>query len=241
MQIINGVKRQLHRDIVSDPFLHARVLNLYLNGESYPHWVSVYFPVAHIESPELAAKMRQHIADEDKHIALYRAAIEKMGQPIIEDLPHSFIFNAVVRHYTPVSWAIYDHHDTDSKRLKLAHFLAHAHCLEKRVARSLEYHLDACEQSAHSTYVAKAVAAVLADECRHITYTAEAIFDVLPRATAQNVLRLHQLAEQQGNLDFSAAQLKRLLREHHDVWPTSHRYLYRFCAAAMRGVLFFNN
>lgn len=238
MHIIDSVKLQLHRDIVKDPFLHGQVLNLFLNGEAYPHWVSDYFPIAYVEAPELATKMRQHMADEDKHIALYKAALEKMQQPIIEDLPHSFIFNSVVRHYTPVSWAIYDKHNADSRRLKLAHFLAHAHCLEKRVARSLEYHLEACEQLADSPYIAKAVAAVLADECRHITYTAEAIYDVLPHATAQEVLRIHQQAEQQGNLDFSATQLKRLLKEHRKVWPVSHRYFYRFCAAAMRGVLF---
>lgn len=238
--IVDGAKRQLHRDIVDNPSLHGRILNLYLNGEAYPHWVSDYFPVAHVEAPELAAKMRQHIADENKHIALYKAAIEKMGQPIIEDLPHSFIFNSVVRHYTPVSWAIYDSHDADSKRLKLAHFLAHAHCLEKRVARSLDYHLEACEQRAHSPYIAKAVGAVLADECRHIAYTVEAIHELLPRTAAQELLRLHQLAERRGNLDFSASQLKRLLQENRADWPSSHRYFYRFCSLAMRTLLFFD-
>src|SRR5256885_10741477 len=39
MQIIDGVKRQLHRDIAADPRTHGWVLNLYLNGERYPQTV----------------------------------------------------------------------------------------------------------------------------------------------------------------------------------------------------------
>ena len=46
MDIIAGIKRRLHRDIVADPVLHGLVLNLYLNGEQYPHRVSDYFPFA---------------------------------------------------------------------------------------------------------------------------------------------------------------------------------------------------
>ena len=42
--VIDGVKARLHRDIVADPVLHGMVLNLYLNGEQYPHRVSDYFP-----------------------------------------------------------------------------------------------------------------------------------------------------------------------------------------------------
>ena len=39
MSAIDAVKRRLHREIVADPVLHGLVLNLYLNGEEYPHLV----------------------------------------------------------------------------------------------------------------------------------------------------------------------------------------------------------
>ncbi len=233
--IIGAIKRQLHRDIVADPLLHARVLNLYLNGEAYPHRVDDYFPVAHVEAPELADRMRRHMSEEDTHIALYRRAIEKLGGRV-EDLPHACIFNAVIRHHTPESWAVREHHDTDEKRLRLAHFLAHAHCLEARVARSLEMHVDAC---AHSTtpYAAKAVGKVLSDEHDHVRYTAEAVDTLLPKQRAADVWAVHRRAERQANLDFSASQLKRLLTESRSHWPASRRGFYRACSMAMRAVL----
>jgi hypothetical protein len=235
MGIIDWTKRRLHRDIVADPVLHARVLNLYLNGEAYPHRVDDYFPIAHVESPELAARMRTHMDEEDKHIALYAKAIEKLGQTV-EDLPHACIFNAVIRHHTPDSWAVREGQDGETKRLRLAHFLAHAHCLEKRVASSLEMHVDACAHAA-SPYAAKAVAAVLADEYDHVRYTAEAVDELLPRSAAHEVWNVHVAAEKRANLDFSAAQLKRLLRENRENWPGSRRAYYRVCSAGMRGLL----
>ena len=36
MRLAQAIKRRLHRDIVADPVLHGRVLNLYLNGELIP-------------------------------------------------------------------------------------------------------------------------------------------------------------------------------------------------------------
>lgn len=235
MGLIDGTKRQLHRDIVADPVLHARVLNLYLNGEAYPHRVDDYFPVAHVEAPELAERMRTHMAEEDKHIALYAKAIGKLGQEV-EDLPHACIFNAVIRHHTPASWAVRREQAPALQRLRLAHFLAHAHCLEKRVARSLEMHLDACAHSA-SPYPAKAVAAVLGDEHEHVRYTAEAVNELLPRSEAAKVWSLHIAAEKRANLDFSSSQLKRLLRENRSNWPGSRRGYYALCAWGMRGLL----
>lgn len=235
MRAVEWTKRRLHRDIVADPLLHARVLNLYLNGEAYPHRVDDYFPVAHVESTELAARMRLHMQEEDKHIALYAKAIEKLGQQV-EDLPHACIFNAVIRHHTPESWAVRNGQDRETRRLRLAHFLAHAHCLEKRVARSLEMHFDACAQ-ASSDYPAKAVGAVLADEYDHVRYTAEAVDELLPRSAAQAVWTVHRTAEKRANLDFSSAQLKRLLSENRDHWPMARRGYYRLCSIAMRGLL----
>jgi len=74
LNLITSTKKQLHRDICTDPVLHGLVLNLYLNGEEYPHRVSDYFPIADTEEPELAELMRSHLRDEDKHIALYKKA-----------------------------------------------------------------------------------------------------------------------------------------------------------------------
>lgn len=235
MSLVTWTKRRLHRDIVADPLLHAQVLNLYLNGEAYPHRVDDYFPIAHVEEPALAAAMRSHMQDEDKHIALYARAIEKLGQRV-EDLPHACIYNAVIRYHTPHAWSIRADQDRATRRLRLAHFLAHAHCLERRVAHSLELHLDACAHAA-SPYPAKAVAAVLEDEHRHVSYTAEAVDSLLSRAEARSVWALHAAAEKRANLDFSSAQLRRLLREHAGHWPRSRRSFYRACSLAMRGLL----
>ena len=58
MVFIDRIKSRLHRDIVADPVLHGLVLNLYLNGEQYPHRVSDYFPFAAVEEPELERRMR---------------------------------------------------------------------------------------------------------------------------------------------------------------------------------------
>src|ERR1041384_6978513 len=98
--IVDRIKRRLHREIVADPVLHALVLNLYMNGEEYPHLVDDYFPVHAAEDPELAASMRRHVEEEDKHVLLYAKAIEKLEQPVLR-LPMADIFNAVIRGHTP--------------------------------------------------------------------------------------------------------------------------------------------
>lgn len=230
--IVDRVKRRLHREIVADPVLHALVLNLYLNGEEYPHRVDDYFPVHAAEDPDLADSMRRHVADEDKHVQLYARAIEKLGQPVLK-LPLADVFNEVIRGHTPASFAIAAGDGRDARRLKLAHFLAHAHYLEKRIARSLEFHADACAQAAHP-YPVKAVGAVLADETRHVRYTREAVIHLLPRGLAHEVLRVHRRAERQANLDFSSRQLGRLLRDHRRRFSRGGRLVYRGCVAAMK-------
>src|SRR4051812_15050386 len=167
--LVDRIKARLHRDIVADPVLHGLVLNLYLNGEQYPHRVSDYFPFAAVEDLELERVMRAHVADEDKHIALYRRAIEKLGQPVIVQ-PIEAVFNEVIRRHTPASFTLEAGESRDTRRLKLAHFFSHLHFLEKRVARSLEYHLDACAHAV-SEYPQKVIDAVLSDEHRHVRYT----------------------------------------------------------------------
>jgi hypothetical protein len=233
--IVDRIKQRLHRDIVADPVLHGLVLNLYLNGEQYPHRVSDYFPFAAANDAELERMMRSHMADEDKHIALYTRALEKLGQPVtVHALPD--IFNDVIRRNTPANFALAPGDSREACREKLAHFLAHLHFLEKRVARSLEYHYDACAHAA-SPYPQKVIGAVLGDEFHHVRYTREVVEDLLPRAEAREVLALHERAERRANLEFSAIQLSRLLREQAARFPQLRGAIYRACTAVLRGGL----
>ena len=235
MKVIDGIKARLHRDIVADPVLHGLVLNLYLNGEQYPHRVTDYFPLAAVEDPQLLGAMQRHMADEDKHIALYTRAIEKLGQPVLVQ-PIENVFNSVIRRHTPASFELEAGESRDASRLKLAHFFAHLHFLEKRVARSLEYHVDACAHAA-SEYPGKVIDAVLRDETRHVRYTRETVTELLPAHAAAHVLSLHAGAERRANLDFSANELGRLVREQAARFPRLRGRAYRACAALLQGVL----
>lgn len=235
MLIVDRIKKRLHRDIVADPVLHGLVLNLYLNGEQYPHRVSDYFPFAAVEEPELERRMRSHMADEDKHIALYTRALEKLGQPVVVQ-PLDETFNGVIRAHTPASFALAEGDSRDTCRHKLAHFFGHLHFLEKRVARSLEYHLDACAHSI-SDYPQKVIGAVLGDETRHVRYTREVVGEVVPARIAADVLRIHARAERRANLDFSSGQLGRLVRERAAHFPRLRGRIYGACASLLRGVL----
>jgi len=235
MSAIDAIKRKLHREIVADPVLHGLVLNLYLNGEEYPHLVDDYFPITVGAEWGLGETMRHHLADEDKHVALYQKAIAKLGQPVLR-LPMGDIFNEVIRGHTSASFAMKPDDPRDARRLKLAHFFAHAHFLEKRVARSLEYHVEACAHSP-SPYPEKAVSAVLHDEDRHVAYTLQAVQDLLPRESADQVLALHAQAEHRANLDFSAQQLTKLLRDHSRRFSMGGRAAFRACTFALRQCL----
>ncbi len=229
MNPIDGMKRRLHRDIVADPVLHARVLNLYLNGEQYPHRVQDYFPMAAAEEHSLAQRMRQHLREEDKHVALYTKAIRALEQPVRE-LPLDDVYNTVIRRHTPPPQA---RDAADARRLELAHFLAHLHFLETRVARSLEYHLDACAHAA-SPYPAKAVQVILADERTHAAYTREAVFGLLPKRAAEEVIGVHRRAEGRANREFSARELRRLLDEEGARFGRASRAIYG-CGTALMG------
>lgn len=236
MHLIDRTKHRLHRDIVADPVLHGLVLNLYLGGERYPHQVDDYFPIASVTEAELADQMRSHVRDEDKHVLLYEKAIARLDQPIVE-LDKCNIFNEVIRAHTPATFKIEPADSADTKTLKLAHFLAHVHFLEKRIERSLEYHVDACAHSV-SEYPAKAISAVLRDEGRHVAYTHAAVRDLLPQAQARQVLALHATAERRANLDFSATQLRRLTREQRDRFVPTRRFAYMACARMLNVALY---
>jgi hypothetical protein len=235
MSLIDSIKKQLHRDIVADPILHARVLNLYLCGESYPHAVDDYFPFQHVDCPDLAQRMQRHLREEDKHVVLYAKAIEGLGAEVVQ-LPDWCIFNHVIRSHTRDPWRVTGDLDRQARLDRVANFFAHAHYLEKRVARSLEYHYEACSQ-AGCDYPARVVGLVLADEVHHVSYTRQAVYDLVARNRANAILDAHRAAEHRANLDFSYRQLLRLLAEESRRWPASHKFFYSSCARLMKGVL----
>lgn len=229
--IVDWAKDRWHRDLVSDPVIHGWALNLYRAGERYPQTVTDYFPVEAAPHAALAESLRVHRQDEERHTAMYAHAIRALGEPVV-DLDADDVFNVVIRSYTEESFTIADTDDAEARRLKVAHFLVHAHTLEKRIARSLEYHLEACG-SAGAPAVASIVEAVLRDEHEHVRYTAAAGRDLLTRAEAAVVFEHHRRAEARANLAFSARQVRSFARRFVGRSPAHHRQFYRFCGVVM--------
>src|SRR5439155_5387624 len=184
-------------------------------------------------SAELGDQLRRHENDEHKHELLLGKAVRSLGQPVVE-LPRAEVFNVVVRWFTPGTFHIVAADPPDVRREKLANFLAHAHFLEKRVAHSMGYHLDACAGAA-SPVVPKMVAAVLRDEDRHVTYTLDAVTDLLPRHRAVTVLQTHRRAEAKANLRFSRDRMRTFLACHTAETPRYRRRLYRILSVFLEG------
>jgi hypothetical protein len=228
--LVDWAKNRVHEDLVADPAVHGWALNLYRAGERYPQTVADYFPVEAAPCPRLAQDMRDHRRDETRHTAMYAHAIRSIGQPLVE-MSGDEVFNVVVRSHTFQSFTIGPGDGAESRRLKVAHFLAHAHFLEKRVARSLEYHRDACERGG-AAEVERAVAAVLRDETHHVRYTAEAARDLLTREEASAVFAHHRQAEAVSNLVFSRRQI-RAYTARFPGKPALRRRLYRLGARLM--------
>jgi hypothetical protein len=233
--MFDPVKRMWHRDLVAHPATHAWVLNLYRAGERHPQTVGDYFPADLAPSPELAALLRRHEADERRHEKMYARAVARMGEPLV-DAQGTDVFNVVIRACTPVRFDVSADDAPAVRRTRIAHFLAHAHHLERRIARSLEYHLEACEASRRSG-PATVVAAVLGDEVRHVEYTREWVFELLPRREARDVLETHRAAEARANLRFSALQVRHYLRTYGAHATVDRRLLYTFCALVMDGLV----
>jgi hypothetical protein len=233
LQIIDGIKARFHNDLVSDPVVHGWVLNLYRGGERYPQRVCDYFQSEYAPTPELGSAIRRHAADEDKHVVLFSRALQSMDQPVVE-IELGDIFNEVIRSFTPDTFHIASSDPEELRRKKLANFLAHAHCLEKRIARSFGYHLDACLQKDRST-VTHALQVAKKDEDRHVSYTWEAVYELLPRKEAQDVLDLHRAVEAKANLLFSERQVRIFLNRFGERLPARRRLMYRVCAMLMEG------
>lgn len=223
--LAEAVKRRWHLDLASHPETHGWVLNLYRAGERYPETVSDYFPVEWAPWPQLAADMRLHQGDERRHVTLYSKAIASLGQPVVELSGHD-IFNQVIRDHTPAQGK------DDEKRLRLAHFLMHAHHLEKRIERSLVYHLEACARLGR-TEVLSAVEKVHSDEERHMRYTVSACRELLRTTEYDEILQTHERAEAAADRAFSARQVKAFLSRFGGCVKWSHRVLYAGCALLM--------
>ena len=229
--IVDSVKGRFHRELVANPLTHGWVLNLYRSGERYPQRVCDYFQSDFAPTQELAVLLRQHAADEDKHVQLFSQALKTLAQPVIEaDLGD--VFNEVVRSFTPGTFHIVESDPLEVRRRKLANFLAHAHHLEKRVAQSFAYHMDACERSGKDI-IAKLVSLTKTDEDRHVNYTRETVFNLLTHREAQAVMDLHRRAEARANLRFSQRQVRQFLAQFGDVTPKHRRWLYQICATVM--------
>jgi hypothetical protein len=233
MFIIDGMKSRAHREVVANPVAHGWVLNLYLNGERYPEKVCDYFQSEYAPNHELADNIVRHAGDETRHVRIYTHALSAIGQPV-EDLAPPFVFNEVVRSFTPDTFHIVPSDGVDVRREKLANFLAHAHFLEKRVGRSIEYHADACGALRRDT-VGKCVAAVMRDESRHVRYTREAVLELVPRGRARAILDTHRRAEAKANLEFSLRLLRTFLARFDNGIRSRRKLLFRVGQLIMEG------
>lgn len=229
--IIDSIKHRFHRDIVEHPVPHGWVLNLYRGGERYPQRVCDYFQSDFAPTPQLAAQLRQHAAEEDKHVHLFGRALKTLDQPVVE-IELGDVFNEVIRSFTPGTFHIVESDSAETRRRKLANFLAHAHHLEKRVARSFAYHMDACARCGRHE-IAELVARAKHDEDGHVRYTRATVFDLLTHQEAQNVMEVHRRAEARANLIFSQRQVRAFLVRFRDVTPRYRQCLFRICATVM--------
>ncbi len=226
-------KVRLHAQLASDPRAHAWTLSLYRAGEKHPETVSDYFPCERAKErwPELAASMKRHAGDERGHAALYAKAIERMGERVLE-IDDGDVFNVVIRQHTRASWRIDEADDMDAVRLKLAHFLAHAHHLEKRISGSLRFHHEGCVRAGRDD-VRATVERVLADEERHVSYTREAAIELTTHREREDVMRAHAEGESRADRAFSARQLRTLLAQHGGSLPLGDRIFYAASAFVM--------
>jgi hypothetical protein len=228
-----AAKVRLHAQLAADPRAHAWTLSLYRAGERHPETVADYFPCEHARErwPELAASMKRHAGDERGHAALYAKAIEKMGQRVLE-IDDDDVFNVVIRRHTHAAWQIDDADGADEVRRKIAHFMAHAHFLEKRIARSLRYHHEGCVRAGRSDVVGT-IERVLADEERHVSYTWEAAMALTTARERETLIRAHAEGEARADKAFSARQLRTFVSTHAGSLPRGERFVYAMSAFVM--------
>jgi hypothetical protein len=228
-----AAKVRLHTLIAADPRAHAWTLSLYRAGERHPETVSDYFPCERARErwPELAASMKRHAGDERRHAALYAKAVERMGERVL-DIDDGDVFNVVIRRHTRASWAIDERDDDESVRLKLAHFMAHAFHLERRIATSLRYHREGCVRAGR-TDVRDTVERVLGDEERHVSYTRAAVDELTSARERERVLAVHAEGEALADRAFSSGQLRTFLERYGRALPRRDRIFYAASAIVM--------
>lgn len=226
-------KLRWHLDIVADPAVHAWALALYRAGERHPETVSDYFPHERVRAhwPALADRLKRHAGDERRHAALYDRAIESLGEPAPE-IAERDVFNHAIRAWTPVSWAIEERDPREAIRIKVAHFLAHAHHLERRVRRSLDYHVEACARVGRTAVLA-VVERVRDDEERHVASTLESLIEMTTARERGAIVALHAGAERGADRAFSARQTRAFLARLGPRIPIGRRALYAASALAM--------
>jgi hypothetical protein len=229
--IIDSIKGRFHDDLVANPVTHGWVLNLYRGGERYPQRVCDYFQSDFAPTEELAAQLRLHAAEEEKHVHLFGHALKSIDQPVVE-IELGDVFNEVIRSFTPGTFHILESDPPETRRRKLANFLAHAHHLEKRVAKSFSYHIDSCERMGRNG-IGGLVARAQQDEEGHVRYTRATVFDLLTRREAEEVMDVHRRAEARANLLFSQKQVRAFLAMFGSQTPRHRRWIFRICATIM--------
>lgn len=229
-------KVRLHTQLASDPELHAWTLSLYRAGEHHPETVHDYFPheAARPRWPWLADQLKRHAGDERRHTALYGKAIRAMDHTPIE-LEGLDVLNNTIRAQTQATWAICEDDGPEVVRVRIAHFLAHAHHLELRVDRSVCFHLDACERvgTPRTREVADVVARVQADEARHVASTRDALVELTTVREREAILDVHASAENAADLAFSSRQLRHLATHFAPRFSRADRALYGLASVAM--------
>ena len=235
--LVTTGKRLWHDALVRHPATHAWVLNLYRAGERHPEHVLDYFPIEAAPDEALRAEMTRHRADEARHAQLYERAVKLLDQPL-EDFYGLDVFNNAIRACTRESFAIapVPLMSSGERTRRVAHVLCHAHFLEKRITRSLEFHAEACARAAPGG-VTSVVGSVLADEERHGRYTAEAARDLLTLGERAAVFAHHEAAERRANLLFSTRQVRRFLRRFPEVGTHTERLRFYAGALVMEGEL----
>lgn len=200
--IVVALKRTWHHDLAADPAAHAWALNLYRAGERHPQTVQDYFPVDAAPDRELAALLRRHQLDEERHTRIYTALIQGLGGQVVDvDTPD--VFNHQIRQAGGDTFAMGPSDTPDDKRRKVGHFLLHAHFLERRIAQSVAWHSEACDGATR-----QAISHVQEDEERHVAYTATWARMLLTDAEYADARTLHANAEAVANLRFSARQCR---------------------------------
>jgi len=231
-----ALKVRLHAQLAADPHTHAWTLSLYRAGEHHPETVLDYFPheAARPRWPWLADQLKRHAGDERRHTALYTKVIRELGEEPLE-LDGLDVLNNTIRSRTRATWEIRPEDGPEVVRIRIAHFLAHAHHLEERVDRSVGYHIEGCESvgSRGALAVAEVAARIQADEVRHIASTLEALTEITSLRERTEILALHEQAEIEADLAFSSRQLAHLSHHFRARFSAPDRVFYGLTSTAM--------